>query len=94
MDSAIIQSILTEEFKAKVESNTYSLDDKRKLTVLVQQGQGVMSVQDVKQLRFASSFVALSTEDDVYYLEADSMLGLKGANPEIDTEEKRTGFRR
>ncbi len=94
MDNATVQSILSNEFNASIEAGVYTVDDKRKLTVLVQQGQGVMSVQNVRHVRFEDAFVAVSTEDDVYFLEPTSLLGLKGANPEVDKDEKRPGFRR
>lgn len=93
MDNSIIQSILKTEFKANVDGDVYTLNEKRKLTVIVQQGEGVMQVQHVLEVRFAKDFVALSSEKDVYYLDPSSLLGLKGANPELDKDDNRPGFR-
>ncbi len=93
MKTTIIQQLLKDELKASVEGDTYSLAGEDTLTVFAQQGQSAMQVQGVKSIRFQEEFLSLFTEDDVYYLEPDVVLGLKATNPTIDKEEKRTGFR-
>lgn len=94
LDREILQHILTSKLGATQEGNLYKLKGDETVTVLVKQGEGSMQVQQISSITFEERYVALSSEEDVYFFEQGVILGLKASNPEVDRDEKRPGFRR
>ena len=87
--------LLTSELGAAHKEGGFHLDAERRLTVMVQQGEQVTPIQRVLEVRLRDDGVmALFTEDDVYYLESSSLVGIKAAHPSTDRDDKRPGFRR
>lgn len=89
----VIQNILTAEFKASVEQNTYSVDADHKLVVLVEQGNQIIQIAKVTQVRFEEQYTVIATDESVYCLVPDSIFGLKAGDPSEQLD-KRPGFRR
>lgn len=94
IDREILQHILTSKLGATKDGNLYTLKGDETITVLVQQGEGSMQVQQIRSITFEDNYVALSSEEDVYFFQSGVILGIKASNPEVDRDEKRPGFRR
>lgn len=89
-----LKTVLAEKCAAQVDGESYSLDEERKFVLLLQQAQGIMQISRVKQITFMGELLSVSSDEEVYYISADCVFGIKGANPERDRDEHRPGFRR
>ena len=89
-----ITRLLVEQFGARVDGSTYRVEDDRRLTLLIQHTQGIMQLPRVLELTFEADLVRVLTEEELYFVPAQSLFGLKAANPARDRDEHRPGFRR
>ena len=89
-----VQLVLTEEFDAIVEEQTYEIDPERKLVVLIEHTGGIMQVPRIHTIRFTEHYLVLTTEDDRYYVVPECIFGLKAGDPSLERPEKRPGFHR
>jgi hypothetical protein len=94
MNREIVQKIVAEEFDAKIEDNTYHIDEERRLVVILQHSNGIMQVPKVQSLTFTEHYLMLTTDEDRYYVELDGVFGLKAGAPDLEKAEKRFGFHR
>lgn len=89
-----LKALLVEQCGAKVDGESYFLDEERKFGLLLQNGQNPMQLARVKQLTFLGELLSVVTDEEVYYISADCVFGLKSSNPDRDRDEHRPGFRR
>ena len=94
MQITLVKTILKEELKATADGDTFSLPAERKLVLLVKQGESIMQIQRVHQVRFAADYLAVSSDEDIYFIDPNLIFGLKGSDPALDKAEKRPGFHR
>lgn len=94
MNVSTLKHILSEEFHAKTEGeDVYLVDPDHKVSLLINQGSGLMPIPRVKKVRFHQQFLVVASDEDVYYVDPDTIFALKATDPAQDKEEKRPGFR-
>lgn len=94
LNIAQLKTILAEKCAAQVDGESYGLEEERKFVLMLQQAQGITQISRVKQITFMGDLIGVSSDDEVYYISADCVFGIKGSNPERDRDEHRPGFRR
>ena len=94
MNKEVVQHIVVEEFGARLEENTYHVDEDRRLVVILQHNNGIMQVPKVQSLAYHEHYLVLTTDEDRYYVEPDGVFGLKAGAPDLEKADKRFGFHR
>jgi hypothetical protein len=91
MDLETVGHLLLNELGAKLEGETWTLDDSARLTIMVMAGERVQSIERVKSIRIADRFLALTNADGTYYLDQNAIHGFRDERVNV-ANEARPGF--
>lgn len=93
LDTQVLQAILTENFGATVDGDTYHLKEDLRAAVMVQHAGGVMMIAKVQQITFKSTYLIVASSDELTYVSPSDVFGVRHAEIEEETADKRPGFR-
>lgn len=94
MNTDVFKQILVEEFHAKVQDNTYVLDEEERVAVMLSHDGGLMRVSKVHKVVFKETYVLFVTSEDRYVVDPSTVFGVRGDKSCDEREDARPGFRR
>lgn len=94
MSPETLEKILIERFDAAREGDAIIIPDGTRVTLLLVAGEALMPVTRVREVSFSAGYLALTTEEQRYFIDAVHVLGVRQEDYQARSQDSRPGFHR
>lgn len=94
MSPETLKDILVSQFNAATEDDEIVLPEAKRVTLLMVAGDTLMPVGRVKSVRFADAYMAVSTEEQRYFVDPSKLFGVRQEDFDAGSKDSRPGFHR
>lgn len=94
MELNVLEDILTNQLGAESAAGALSLPDGRRVTLLIETGDGIMPVGRVRSVELGETYVTVTTEEQRYFLDPNVLFAVRQDDIEERAAESRPGFHR
>ena len=88
-----LKDILISQFDA-AEGDEILIPEAKRVTLLMIAGDTLMPVVRVKSVRFAESYMAITTDEQRYFVDAATLFGVRHEDFDAGSKDSRPGFNR
>jgi hypothetical protein len=92
MTPEVIEEILVEQFGATKEGGDLTIPTGKRLTLLLVAGDSLMPVNRVRRISFTTDYVAVTTEEERYFIDMERVFGVRQDDYEARSADARPGF--
>lgn len=94
MSPETLKDILISQFEAVTEGEEIIIPENKRVTLLMLGGETLMPVGRVKSVRFSESYMAVSTDEQRYFMDPAHLFGLRQEDFDAGSKDSRPGFNR
>lgn len=92
MTPEILEEILVDQFDAEKEGGELMLPSGGRVTLLLVAGDSLMPINKLRRLSFTTDYVAVSTEEERYFVDPERIFGVRQDDYESRPADSRPGF--
>jgi hypothetical protein len=92
MSPETLEEILVGQFGAEKDGGEIMIPESRRVTVLLLAGESLMPVGRVRRISFTTDFVAITTDEQRYFLDAEHVFGVRQDDYDERSADSRPGF--
>lgn len=94
MSPETLKDILLSQFDAATEGDEIIIPEPKRVTLLMLVGDALMPVGRVKSVRFSDSYIAVSTDEQRYFVDPAHLFGVRQEDFDAGSKDSRPGFNR
>ena len=92
MTPEVLEEILVEQFDAEKEGGDILIPSSKRVTMLLVAGDSLMPVNRVRRISFTTDYVAVTTEEERYFIDVARIFGVRQDDYEARPADARPGF--
>ncbi len=92
MSPEVLEEILVDQFDAEKEGGDILIPSGKRVTLLLQAGDSLMPVNRVRRINFTTDYVAVTTEEERYFIDVERVFGVRQDDYEARPADARPGF--
>lgn len=92
MSPEVLEEILVEQFDAEKDGGDILIPTGKRVTLLLQAGDSLMPVNRVRRISFTTDYVAVTTEEERYFIDVSRVFGVRQDDYEARPADARPGF--
>jgi hypothetical protein len=92
MTPEVIEEILVEQIGAEKDGGELLIPAGKRMTLMLTAGDSIMPVNRVRRITFTTEYVAVTTEEERYFLDVERIFGVRQDDYEARSADARPGF--